>query len=183
MKRKFKAPREMNYDRITQLITDLGIGKTVYIQPTVSGELSAAHFEILTERMQTAFTTAMTSTEVNEKLFTWTCQLMSESLQLTAKTFREGKRVTQSHDFLRSFRASHNESSITALKRKCEELRHDMKILVLQFTGRHYPLKARMHALYGVWVTLFAVLDLETLLLERHYGVEATATHAESVQI
>jgi hypothetical protein len=174
---RFRPPQEMNDDRIARLIEDLGIENTVYVAPTVSGELAGAHFELITERMYLAFTTAKDSAEVPEKLFTWTCQLVSEALQLTALMFRQGKRVTQSEDYLATFRKQHDNSTKADLAKRCEELRHDMKVLVLQFTGKHYTNKSRLSALYGIWVTLFQILDLETLIIERHYGVESSAVH------
>ncbi len=131
----------------------------------------------LAKRFGEIFTIAKSATDISRELFDEASRVAMEAFHVTNLLSKQGKEMVPSGEHLRTFRKEHTNDSLSALMDQCDRLQYDLKILVLQFGAAHYPIKARLDALFAIWGNQTQTLELNCLITERRQGYEYRVRH------
>lgn len=144
--------------------------RSKYLSQSIN-QLHESYVE-LANRFVEIFNLAKSETEITRELFDEASRVAMEAFYVTSLLSKQGREMVPSGEHFRAFRKEHANDSLSALMDQCDRLQYDLKILGLQFAATHYPIKARLNALFAMWSNQTQTLELNCLITERRLGHE-----------
>jgi hypothetical protein len=134
----------------------------------------------LANRFGEIFSFAKSSTDISQGLFDEASRVAVEAFHVSTLLSKLGREIVPSAEHFHAFRKDHANESLSALMDKCDTLQYDLKIYGLQFAALHYPIKARLEALFAIWGARTRMLEFQCLMVERREGHEYRSRRMQS---